>query len=258
VRWALSYFIDRKQVIDIGYGGAGSVYPLPLPSYPGLRPFVEAVRDLLEKYPTLEYNPAKGNALLEQKGWKKDSAGFWQKDGARLKLEILGGGTTFPAIGPVIAEQLKRHGVEASYVQPPDWTDRFSRGDFQGALYGHGGSVSGDPYFTLRLYQSQTKAVPGAHLVNFSRWKNEEYDRIVDEMALTPPDDKARLLDQFKRAMAIWLPELPDIQIAEFYHRIPMNTTYWKGWPTVDDPYVNGAFWHLTFPLILMRLEPTQ
>ena len=36
---------------------------------------------------------------------------------------------------------------------------------------------------------------------------------------------------------AIWLPELPDIQLLESYHRIPMNQTYWRGWPTTGDPY---------------------
>ena len=36
-------------------------------------------------------------------------------------------------------------------------------------------------------------------------------------------------MDQWRRAMEIWLPELPDIQIQEWYHRIPMNTTYWTG-----------------------------
>jgi peptide/nickel transport system substrate-binding protein len=58
--------------------------------------------------------------------------------------------------------------------------------------------------------------------------------------------------------MEIWLPELPNVQVTEWYHHIPMNTTYWQGWPTEEDPYVNGAFWHLTFPLILNRLKPAQ
>ena len=37
-----------------------------------------------------------------------------------------------------------------------------------------------------------------------------------------------------------------------------MNTTYWTGWPTKDDPYVNGAFWHLTFQLVLNKLKSTM
>jgi peptide/nickel transport system substrate-binding protein len=48
------------------------------------------------------------------------------------------------------------------------------------------------------------------------------------------------------------------LPICQFFHRIPMNTTYWTNWPTEDNPYINGAPWHLTFPLLLWGLEPTQ
>jgi peptide/nickel transport system substrate-binding protein len=257
VRWALSSFIDRDQIIEVALAGAGSTYPLPLPSYPGLAPFVETVADLLEEYPTLEHNPEKGAALLEGKGWAKNADGLWAKDGQTLDLDI-GSFAVMADIGPVIAEQLRRQGVNASFSMPPDFFDRFQQGEYRGALFGHGGSVSADPYFTLRLYQSVTEAVPGGHQVNFSLWHNDEFDKIVDEMAVTPPEETEALMDQWRRAMEIWLPELPDIQIQEWYHRIPMNTTYWQGWPTRDDPYVNGAFWHLTFQLVLNRLTPTQ
>src|SRR5207237_10390697 len=101
-------------------------------------------------------------------------------------------------------------------------------------------------------------AVPGAHLVNFTRWKDDQYDKIVDEMAVTSSTDKAKLIDIFKRAMEIWLPNLPDIPLTKFHHRIGMNTTYWKGWPTDENPYVNGASWHLTWNLINAKIEPVQ
>ena len=65
VRWALSYYIDRDQIIDVALGGAGTKWPLPLPSYPGLQPFVDAAAALLEEYPTLEFNPEKGDAMLD-------------------------------------------------------------------------------------------------------------------------------------------------------------------------------------------------
>ncbi len=37
-----------------------------------------------------------------------------------------------------------------------------------------------------------------------------------------------------------------------------MNTTYWTNWPTAENPYVNGAFWHLTYAMVLWNLQPTQ
>jgi peptide/nickel transport system substrate-binding protein len=257
VRWAISYFIDRKQVVEVGYGGAGTISKLPMPTYKPLLPYFDVVKDLLEKYDTTKFDPAAGHELLVKKGWKRGGDGFYNDDkGNRVKLEI-GGSQIFADIGPVITEQLKRQGIDANYIMPPDMGQRFQRGDYTGNLSGHGGSVN-DPYRTLRLYQSASLAVPGSHQSNFSRWKNADYDKIVDQVYSTPMDDQKKLLDLFRQAMQIWLPELPDIQITEWYHRIPMNTTYWTGWPTKDDPYVNGAFWHLTFQLILNRLTPTQ
>jgi peptide/nickel transport system substrate-binding protein len=256
VRWAISYFIDRKQVVDVGWDGAGSLYPLPFPSYPPLRPYVDSIKDLLDRYPTMEFNPAKANAILEKKGWKKDGGTWADAQGNKVKLEILGT-NTFAAVGPVVSELLKRQGIAASYAQPPDSDDRFFKGEYTGKLYGHGGSVR-DIYYTLRLYQTATTAVPGAHLVNFPKWTNKKYDEIVDQVFVTSMDDKPKLMQLFRQAMEIWLPELPDVQISEFYHRIPMNTTYWKNWPTAENPYINGAFWHLTYQLVLNNLEAVQ
>jgi peptide/nickel transport system substrate-binding protein len=258
IRWALSSFIDRQQIVDVSWAGAAEPSPLPMPYYPALRPYIDAVKDLLAQYNTLEFNPKKGEQILHQKGWKKDRAGFWlDAQGHRLKLEIIGPGGLGATVGPVIVEQLKRQGVEASLSLPPDFDSRLQQGQYTGALYGHGGSVK-DPYYTLRLYQSASVAVPGAHLVNFAKWKNVAYDKIVDEVFGTDMQDKARLTELFRQAMEIWLPELPDIPLTYNYHRIPMNTTYWKNWPTEDHPYVNGAFWHLTYAIVLWHLQPTQ
>ena len=66
--------------------------------------------------------------------------------------------------------------------------------------------------------------MPGAHLVNFSRWKNPEFDKIVDEVYVTDPQNVPKLKELFRAAMEIWLPDLPDIQLVQNYHRIPMNT----------------------------------
>ena len=94
------------------------------------------------------------------------------------------------------------------------------QGQFDGAIYGHGGSVN-EPYATLRLYQGASIAVPGAHQANFARWKNTEYDKLVDEAYGVAPDDTKKLAEIWRRAMEIWLPELPDIQLVQNIHRIP-------------------------------------
>src|ERR1019366_10197550 len=130
VRWALSYYIDRGQLIDVGYLGASQVSALPMPDYLPLRPYFDADTDLLEKYNTLEFNPKKGDALLSGKGWKKAADGYWTKDGERIKVDIIGFGAAGPAMGPLLTEMLKRHGVDSAFSMPPDFDDRFQKGQF--------------------------------------------------------------------------------------------------------------------------------
>lgn len=256
VRRALSYYIDRQQSIDVGYLGACTASKLPMPPYPPLMPYFDAVKDLLAKYDTNEFAPKKADSLLAARGFKKGGDGFWTDgEGKRLNLEIIGFGASGPAIGLVLVEMLKRHGVASGMALPPDFDDRFQKGQFDGAIYGHGGSVN-EPYATMRLYQSASIAVPGAHQANFSRWKNAAYDKLVDEAYGVAPDDAKKLIDIWRSAMEIWLPELPDIQLVQNYHRIPWSTTYWKHWPTEQDPYVNGAHWHLIFAMVLWNLQP--
>ena len=89
------------------------------------------------------------------------------------------------------------------------------------------------------------------------RWKNERFDGLVDQMGQTAVDNPA-LTGLFHQAMEIWLRELPAIPLVQWFHRIPHNQTYWTGWPTAEDPYINSAYWHRTWLRVLLRLEPTQ
>ena len=257
VRWAISNYIDREDVIATGYGGSGTSYELPLPSYKPLLPYKEVISDLLEEYDTLEFSPEKGDRRLTNAGFTKDPEGIWRdSDGNSIKCDILGFGI-FNDIGPVVASQLKAQGIESSYANPPDAGDRQIAGDISCAMRGHGGSVR-DPYFTMRLYQSSSQLSQGEHQANFYKWSNPTWDRVTDEAGTTPIEDVERLKELWREGMEVWLPELPDVQLVEWYHRIPMNQTYWTGYPTAQDPYTNGAFWHLTFQLILNNLRSTQ
>lgn len=256
VRWALSYYIDRSKIVDISWSGASKVTPLPLPDYPPLKPYFDATAPLLEKYNTLEYSPEKGDKLLTAKGWKKDDKGMWMDEkGQPVKLDIISF-FDFTSVGPVVVEMLKRGGIDSSYSEPPDIFDNFAAGKFTGCLFGHGGSCR-EPQETLALYQSSSEAIPGGHAVNFSRWHNDAFDKLADEAYTTPPTDQTKLIEIWLKAMDIWLPELPDIQLTHGLHRLPWTTEYWTNMPDEKNPYTNSAQWHLTFSLVLHNVKPS-
>ncbi len=256
IRWAVSYAIDRQQMIQVAYEGAGQATIVPFPYYPPLMKYIDGIKDLLEKYPTNKVDLAKSAELLKGKGYAKDKDGFWAKDGKRLTCEM-GGWQIFADIGPVLAEQLRKAGFDASFSMPADLGTRISQGTMQAFPNGHGGSIA-DPFLTFALFHSRKSAPTGEpHRGAPFRWENPEFDAIVDEMAKVPMGDP-KVMELFRKGMEIWLKNLPDVPLIQWFHRIPMNTTYWTGWPTEKDPYLNGAFWHLTFPLILQRLKPVQ
>lgn len=253
MRWAVSYSIDRQQMLDVALEGAGALTELPFPRYRPLEPYFEAAKPLLEQYPTTEFNLEKAAALLEGQGYAKDAEGFWARDGERIPTS-LSGWQIFTDIGPIVAEQLRRGGFEAEFITPADNGTRISDGTQKIWFNGHGGSIN-DPFDTLDFYTSKYYAPIGEPTSQNSRFRNTEYDAILAEMATKSQEDPA-YMDLYLSALEIYLDELIDAPIQQFMHYIPMNTTYWTGWPTEDDPYVNGAFWHLTFPLVLQRLTP--
>ena len=255
VRWAVSYTLDREQMLDVALEGSGALTELPFPYYDPLLPYVDAARPLLDKYPTNEHNLDKAAERMQTAGYEMDGDGFWVKDGERISIP-LEGWAVFNDIGPVLAEQLRRGGFETEYTTPADAGTRRSDGTAKYFLFGHGGSVR-DPFPTLDMYTSKNYQPTGTPSPRQSRWRNPEYDAIIDEMAaLSPSADDPAYVDLYLKALEIWLDNLVDCPIQQWMHRIPMNTTYWKNWPDQDNPYVNGAFWTMTIGMILHNLEP--
>ena len=162
----------------------------------------------------------------------------------------------FTDLAPVLAAQLTRSGFDSSFRMTSDVFSRMAQGVARAYLMGNGGSVR-DPYFTLRLYHSRFVQPTGTHAERFWRWSTPAFDARVDQMGQTAPDDP-ELQRLFRQAMEIWLSELPSIPIVQWYHRIPHNETYWKNWPTAKNPYINSAYWHNTWLLVLLGLEPAQ
>lgn len=255
IRWAINHAVNRPQLVEIGMQNAGDYTVLPFPDFPALLKYTRTTKELLQRYPVDSYDLEKSAEIMRRKGWARDEEGFWAKGGERFKIVI----EVFEFMldfTPVLVEQLRQAGFNASFRYTSDSYTRMNSGHAQAFIFGHGGSVR-DPYFTLRLYHSQFVQPTGSPTPYFWRWKNEEFDAIVDRMGTTDPKDP-QLAALFHQALEVWLPNLPAVPLLQFYHRIPHNQTYWKNWPSEQDPYINSAYWHRTFLLVLLGLEPAQ
>jgi len=254
VRWAINFAIDRRQLVEVGWQGSGAPTRWPFPDFPPMRQYTGQVQDLLAQYPVDLHDPQRSARLMEERGWKK-AEGFWTRQGKRLRIVI----DIFPGfqdLAPVLVEQLRRAGFDADFRSTSDVYTRMAQGEAKAFMNGHGGSVS-DPYLTLSFYHSRFAQPTGTPAEHFWRWKNPQFDQLVDQMGQVDPQ-APETLALFRQALEIWLRDLPSIPLVQWYHRIPHNQTYWTNWPSEENPYIHTAYWHRTFLLVLLGLRPAQ
>jgi len=258
VRWAIAYAINQQQVVDVGWGGIGKVAYSPFPEFAKLNEYMDSIKDITEKYNVLEYNLEKSAQLMTEAGFTKDAEGFWvDAQGVRPDADLYAGVPLFADLAPVIAEQLRAAGFQCEHKAPQDvWAAKVD-GRASLFLFGHGGATI-DPWDTFMLYRKENALPMGQQSWgNITRWYNDEFTAITDEMNNTAMDDP-KMKDLFRKAMEIWYRELPDCPLVQWFHRIPVNTTYWTNWPTEENPYMNSALWHLTMLQVVLGLKATN
>ena len=257
VRRAINHYLDRKQLIDVAYNGASEPKADPFPGFGSLKPSIDAIAPLAQKHGIGVFDKARGDALMTEAGYAKNASGIWAKDGQPVSV-VIEAIPILNAIGPIVAQQLKNAGVDATFRSTPESRAIMRDGKFDLTLFGHRGSIS-DPFATLEMYHSKNAFEVGRPTLFPARWSNAEYDKLVDRIGAMSPDDP-RVKDLVLSAMDIWLREAVEAPISEWYHRVPMNQTYWTGWPTEADPYMQPSFWYTSgsFGYVMPRLKPAQ
>jgi ABC-type transport system substrate-binding protein len=260
VRRAASLAINRDQIDEVLYEGAkiSTIYPFPL--YPGLQKFVDspAVQALEKQYDPRKFDLAESEKLMTEAGFTKNGDGLWEKDGQTVNAVIDGFEGIHSDIVPVLVEMLKTAGFDASVNFGSDAYQNMADGKPGMYMFGHGASLK-DPYAALELFHSRYSAAVGttAGSNRFSRYKNPEFDKLLDEMAPLGSDDPKFQADA-AAALGIYWRDQIDIPIIQWLHRIPYNNTYWTNWPSSTNlaDGTNGAFWAHTGMLVITALKP--
>jgi peptide/nickel transport system substrate-binding protein len=261
IRHAIYAGINQEQLIDDAERGAGiSAFHLITP-YDWFQPFEQNLQALYEKHGIdNKAHPERTEQLMTEEGYEKDSEGFWVKDGERIHMNI-------PVVDfwahfvPLVVEQLRGLGFEATMDQIPGLSAEFARGEipFDWTCKGPSGVKHMDPYYMLSLYTSATFRAIGDPPINpwaTARFRNAEFDAIVDQMVTLSPDDP-ETMELFVDAMDIWFRELPDLYMAQLVLRHLANEYYWTGWSTKEENLGFLDPWQLEFKKTLLNLKPT-
>jgi len=259
VRRAISLAINRDLINEILYEGAeiATIYPFPL--YPGLQAFADSdgVKGLVESMQPGLYDVDASAALMTEAGFTMNGDSMWEKDGATVNCTIHGFEGIHSDIVPILVEFLLAAGFDASINFGTDAYQNMADGAPGLYMFGHGASLK-DPYAALELFHGRFSEAIGTSAGNnrFSRYKNPEYDALLDVMAPLDAADPV-FHENAVKAMEIYWRDQIDVPIIQWLHRIAYNQTYWTNWPTADNLAggTNGAFWAHTGLLVVAGLK---
>ena len=264
MRRALNHFIDRTQIIAVAYEGTTIPSRTMFVEYGGMMPYIEAMENANLTL-TPEADVDAGRALVEANGYALNSDGFYEKNGEVLSLEIQAheGFIEKRRIASVIVEQLRAAGIDASQrnVAGATWEDNKRFGNYEAVMDWDGCGSINEPWnsmnrFTQQFYRPIGEQSPGQN--NHVRWNTEgsaRYSEIVEEIGSLPLGDP-QIVDMVTEAMTIWYDEMPFIPITQAKKLIPFDTTYWTGWPTLENNYNHPASWWMSTHQIIHNLEP--
>lgn len=264
MRKAVAMIIDRNQIVNVAAEGATVASETMFAQYGSMAPFIDAVKAAgfgLSDAPDLDA----AAALIEGEGWAKNGDGLYEKDGEVLSVDIHvnSASTEYTRTIDVIAEQLTRAGIQAKSVPVENgvfWGEVLPFGGFEMSYsWLSCGSVN-EPWASMGRYTVKDVVPVGERSPGFnntSRWDGpgaEAYSALVDKIADKPLGDPEvpTLVAEAYQYLDAEMPFIPLVQSAKL---LPMNTTYWTGWPTSENYYNHPFFWWNHTHQIIHNLE---
>lgn len=170
VRRALTYAINRQEIVDYLLYGLGRIATGPYPHH--MWYYNHDVKPL-------EYDPEKAKMLLKEAGWEDtDGDGFLDKEGKRFKFTLItnNGNTLRKNTAELVQRQLKEIGIEveiALYEWSVFLSNKINPRDYEACVLGWSLGLDPDQY---QIWHS-SQAEKG---LNFVYYNNSEVDRLIE------------------------------------------------------------------------------
>ncbi|MFW6269808.1 MAG: ABC transporter substrate-binding protein [Bacillota bacterium] len=240
-RRALAHVIDYEKIAQL----AMTRYSEPmqpgllLPSEPQSNYIVE---EDVEEY-GWKYDPDKAVEILEEAGYTKDSEGWYTTpDGEEIALTATcpHGWTDWNVSLQIMAQNAREIGlnIRTNFPEYPVYLDALQNGDFELTMEMAGPNPTpANPWRKFQMVMDSTDLpeIGDSAYRNYGRYKNEEANEIINDLPKMNDEETA---EAFKELNKIFMQDIPIIPLeyrpGYFYE---VNETYWKGFPTSEDPY---------------------
>jgi peptide/nickel transport system substrate-binding protein len=194
VRQALSYAIDKQEIIDgvlMGYGEIAT------------GPYKTDTWVYNKDVPRYDYNPQKARQLLAAAGWQdNDGDGILDKDGARFQFVIVTnqGNDLRSKAGEIIQRRFRDIGIDVQ-LRIIEWAtflkEFINPGNFDATLLGWTGGPEPDQF---EIWHSSKT---GPRQLNFIGYKNAEVDALLEKgRRIFDQSQRKVIYDRFQQILA--------------------------------------------------------
>jgi peptide/nickel transport system substrate-binding protein len=192
-----------------------------------------------------KYDVKAAEQLMLDAGMKKDGGKWALPDGSPFKMPLMGLGESNPTMNraaAMVVENWKAFGIDATLDAQANLWPIMSSGEYTSSLAWTIETWGGDPdlFFFLQSWHSKFYVPSGqpAAGTNSMRWKNPELDKIIESIQKISFDDP-KGVDLGQQFCKLAAQEMPITPIMAYNVFTTMDTTYFTGYPSVDDPYTD-------------------
>jgi peptide/nickel transport system substrate-binding protein len=203
--------------------------------------------------------------LLEKAGYTKKGKAWVGADGKPLSIALRcesNARSVFTRAASQIVEQWKNFGIDAKLLPSQHmWDDDLPSGNFEAALAWSIETWGGDTDLSFFITTWAKKFVqdPGKYQTprNWQRWSHPELDTIIDKIQSSSFDDP-KGVDYGMDFLKLMVREMPIIPLMSYNVFTAMDTTYWTGYPSHEDPYTNPVPNWANSKYMMPKLKPTK
>ncbi|RDJ19800.1 ABC transporter substrate-binding protein [Bosea caraganae] len=210
-------------------------------------------------------NVTAAGELLTRAGFRKQGNQWLTPDGKPFVVRLMVEGDLRPVMtraGTMIVQQWKQAGIDARIdVAQGTLLTRRAAGDFD-AFIGWSVETWGghqDLSYFMDSWHSQFVAPAGQPqpLRNWQRWSHPDLDKIIEDIRKIGFDDP-KGVELGRDYVKLMTREMPIIPLMAYNVFTAMDQTYWKGYPTADDPYANPVTNWGNSRYMFVRLKPAN
>jgi peptide/nickel transport system substrate-binding protein len=191
---------------------------------------------------------AAAEQLMLDAGMQKKSGKWAMPDGSEFKVPLMSLGESNPTMNRVasmVVENWKEFGIDTSLDAELNPWPIMSAGEYTATVQWVVETWGGDPdlFYFLQYYHSKYYTPSGTPGVGGNpvgvRWKNAEVDKIIEALQALPFDATDQTVALGQQYCKLAAQEMPTTPLMAYNVFTTMDTTYFTGYPSVDDPYTD-------------------